>query len=77
MSIFKHAMMNDGKLPEPPLGLTARQRAEWFSEQYDDLANGAFFALADEMNIDFSAADPDISEGTKDHPDVTDPKEPV
>jgi hypothetical protein len=60
MSIFKHAMMNNGKLPEPPKGLTPKEREEWFSQEYDDLPDGAFFALAEEMGIDFMSDDDNL-----------------
>lgn len=52
MGIFAHILENGGELEEPPENLTPEQRAAWFMDVYDDLADGAFFALAEEMDID-------------------------
>lgn len=51
MSIFKHAMQPGG-IEEPPEGLSEKEKAEWFCDTFDDLPDGAFFALAEEMDID-------------------------
>lgn len=49
MGIFQHIMANNGKIEQPPKGLTKKERAEWYSETFDDLPDGAFFALAEEQ----------------------------